>query len=627
MSLTTLKWLAIILPLIFLGAVDRLRFAFFRDQLSSPGSLALFYAFLVAGVFLFSHVVFSVIAGLQNRVLARNRHLAALNLIAAAAGETPDLNALLNTALDHVLDVMGADAGLICTVDLAREEHSAVAARGFSGELIRRISHAKLGEDPVANEVVRTGRPVVMERCLQDPRVAEAARREGVQSAISVPLKSHGEITGILVVATRQERRFTDADRELLASVGGQLGMAIRNASLYERSLQRSREMEALLTISRAVASSLDLPRVLDRALDTILAITSAETAEIWLAEDGRDLVLKSNRGAASDLFHAHTRFRMGEGFPGLAAQTRSPTVTHDLARDPRFLRSEVKDAGFQTYCALPLLHREGLLGVLGVAARTQEALTGPEELRLLAGIGEVISVAIENARLHERVQDAAVLEERERIAREMHDGLAQVLGYINTKSLAIRKLLGVGQLARAQEELAQMEEAVRDVYADVREAILGLRTSPGSEGGLLPSLRGYLERYREMTCIQACLEIRAPTEALRLSPAAEVQVMRIVQEALSNVRKHAGASTVTVSFEVNGATLQVVVADDGRGFDQEQLPVRGWPRFGLQTMRERAEAIGGSFQVGSRPDQGTSVIVKLPVLMGERVHAGTAGG
>ncbi len=626
MSLKTLKWVAIVLPLVFVGATDAFRRAIFPDQLFSASSLAFFYAFLTIGVFLFSHVVFSVIARLQGRILERNRHLAALNSIAAVAGETPDLHALLNAGLDHVLDVMRVESGLICTVDLAREEHSAVAARGFSPDLIRRVSRAKLGQDPVANEVVRTGRPVVIEHCLQDPRVAEAARREGIHSTISVPLKSHGEITGILVVASRKERRFTDADQELLASVGSQLGMAIRNASLYERSLQRNREMEALLVVSRAVAESLDLPQVLDRALAPILEITSADAAEIWLTEDGRELVLKCHRGAASDIFHARTHFLIGEGFPGLAAQTGSTVVTHDLAVDPRFLRGEIREAGFQTYCALPLLHRDRLVGVLGVAARAHEALTRPEELRLLAGIGEVVSVAIENTRLYERVQDAAVLEERERIAREMHDGLAQVLGYINTKSLAIRKLLASGHVLQAQDELAQMEDAARDVYADVREAILGLRSSPRSEGGLLPSLQRYLERYQEITGIQTRMEVRGPAEAVRLSPSAEIQVMRIVQEAMSNVRKHAAAGVVTVGFETVGDTLHVAVTDDGRGFDPEQLPLRGWPRFGLQTMRERAEAIGGRFRVESRPGLGTSVMVNMPIMTGEKVYASPAG-
>ena len=629
MSLRALKWLAIILPLLFLAAIDRLRFFLFQDRSYSSGGLVFFFGVLAIAIYLFSHGVFAVIGRLQNRILRQNDHLAALNSIAAISAESPGLEPLLNTALEQVLRVLRTDAGLICSVDLAEQEHSAIAARGFSPDLLRRIQRAKLGDDPIAEEVVRTKGPVVMERVFEDPRVAEAARREGIWSAISAPLKSHGEVTGILAVATRRERRFTAADLELLASVGSQLGMAIKNAALFERSLQRNREMEALLAVSRAVASSLALPQVLDRALDTILEFASAEAAEIWLAEEGGVLLLKRHRGAAPEAFFERTRLQVGEGLPGLAAQARSPVVIHDLPEDPRFLRARVKEAGFHTYCALPLLHRERLLAVLGVAARSQEALTRPEELRLLAGIGEVISVAIENAQLYERVQDAAVLEERERIAREMHDGLAQVLGYINTQSQAIRKFLASGHAAAAQEELVQMEETVRQVYADVREGILGLRTSPGSEGGFLPSLQSYLERYREMTGLRARLKVGRginSIRSIRLPPAAEIQLMRILQEALSNVRKHARASTVTVNFALDGDALQIEVKDDGVGFDPDRLHPRSWPRFGLQTMRERAEAVGGSFRIESHPGRGTSVIIQLPVEMEGKVSAGAPG-
>ncbi|MFQ5826862.1 MAG: GAF domain-containing protein, partial [Dehalococcoidia bacterium] len=626
MNLRLLKWLAIILPLLFLVAVDILRHILFQDQPYSPGSVVFFFAILAVAIFLFSHSVFSLITGLQHRVLAQNTHLAVLNSIATAAAESPGLQPLLDTALEQVLDILRADAGLICVVDLEAEEHSAVAHRGFSPELVHRIQRAKLADDPFAQEAVRTGRPLVVEKVFEDPRVAEAARSEGVRSTITVPLKAEGEVTGILAIATVRERYFTPSDLELLVSVGGQLGMAIRNATLFQRSLQRNREMEALLAVSRAGASSLDLPRVLDRALDTILEVTSAEAAEMWLAEERGELTLTRHRGAASEAFHEQTRFQMGEGFPGLAAQTCSPVVVHDLSRDPRFLRTGVKEAGFQTYCALPLLHRERLVGVLGVAARAQEALTRPEELRLLVGIGEVIAVAIENARLYERVQDAAVLEERERIAREMHDGLAQVLGYINTQSLAIKRLLASGHAAEARETLTQMEEAARQVYADVREAILGLRTSPGSEGELVPSLQRYLELYQEMTGLRAQMRVSGEPDAIKLPPAMEIQLMRIVQEALSNVRRHARASTVTVSFEMDGQQLQVAVEDDGQGFEPEQLPPRDWPRFGLQTMQERAEAVGGRFRIQSRPGSGTSVIVQLPMGMGESADARAAG-
>jgi signal transduction histidine kinase len=611
-GLGALKWLAVVLPLLFLGAADFIRQALFPGHFYGTWSRVFFFSALAVAISLFSHAVFRAIARLQGRILRQNERLAALHAIAAAAAEYPGLEPLLQVGLEHVLRVLRADAGLVCIVDVERCEHTAVASFGFSPELVRGIQRARLCDDPIAFEVVRMGRPVVRERLLEDPDVAEVAKREGVSSAISVPLKSHGEVTGVMAVASRDERCFSDDERELLASVGGQLGMAIRHAAVFERSLQRNRELEALLTVGGAVASSLDFPDVLEGALEAILEVTSADAAEIWLASDDGVLTLARHRGAAPEDFHDATSFRSGEGLPGLALERRSPVFEGDLDGEVERLRTRIRDAGFHSYCALPLHHGEEPLGVLGVAARASEALSGAEELRLLAGMSEVISVAIENARLYERVQDTAVLEERERIAREMHDGLAQVLTYVNAQSIAIRKLLALGDTDEARRELVQMRDAVGAVYADVREAILGLRTSPRSEGGFLRSIRSYLESFEEMTGIDTRLEAVGAASIADLSSSTEIQLTRIVQEALSNVRKHACASTATVSLELDRGALCVTIEDDGHGFEPEQLQPRGWPRFGLQTMRERAEAIGGRFEIHSRRGAGTTVAVEV---------------
>jgi len=354
----------------------------------------------------------------------------------------------------------------------------------------------------------------------------------------------------------------------------------------------------------------LDLADVLDAALEAILSVTSAEAGEVWLVKDGGELVLVRQRGAAADAFQEWTRLRLGEGLPGLAAESGAPMVVHDLASDPRFVRHRVKGLGFESFCAQPLIRRGETVGVLAVASRSPTLLSSAAERRLLEGIGEQLVMAIENAQLHERVLDAAVLEERERLAHELHDGLAQVLGYVNTQTLTIDKLLSSGRGEDAREQVARMREAARRTYTDVREAILGLRSSDA----LLPSLRSYLAEYGRMTGIVLQLDVGAEVEALRLPPSVEIQLLRIVQEALSNVRKHARATSATVSLEVCDQRLAIDVVDDGRGFDLDQ-PVRtGWPRFGLQTMRERAQAIGGTLELWSKPGSGTRLAVHVPL-------------
>jgi signal transduction histidine kinase len=403
------------------------------------------------------------------------------------------------------------------------------------------------------------------------------------------------------------EARVVDQNREL--------------SELLARTDQQNDELSALLTVGRASASSVDLPAMLDGALDAIVAVTPAEAAEVWLVEGG-GLTLERFRGVGQDAFVSRPRLLLGEGLPGAAAKALSMMVTHDPSVDQRFEHDEVAALGLRTFCALPLRRPTGTIGVLAVAARGETAFETPGERRVLEGIGEHVALAVENARLHEQVLDRAVLEERERIARELHDGLAQVLGYINTQTQAVKKLLDTGRSGEARFELDAMGAVSREVYADVREAIVGLRAAPA---GLVPALRDYLSRLPRMPGCDVELRAVDDGEKVALAPATEIQLVRIVQEALSNARKHAGASRVEVIVETDGEVVGVEIVDDGRGFDPLLLDRTGWPRLGLQTMRERAQAIGGDFDIVSVPGQGTRIAVRIPVSSGrEAVRAGT---
>lgn len=403
--------------------------------------------------------------------------------------------------------------------------------------------------------------------------------------------------------------------------------------SLEERILEQNRQLEqrnqelaALLAVGRAASSTIALDKMLDEAMAAIIEVTRADAAEVWLQTDG-GLTLARHHGCEEAAFRERTRFRLGEGLPGLAAELGASVVVHDLPSDERFLREAVKSLGFHTYCALPLSHRDEIVGVLGVASLDPDTLRSEADLSLLDGIGTRMATAIQNSRLHERVLDGAVLEERMRIARELHDGLAQVLGYINVQTHAVSKLLASGRPADAQEELAAMEEAARQVYRDVREEILGLRIALPRQG-LVPALGRYLDEYEPMAGTTLRLETDEQVGELTLPPPTEIQLLRIVQEALRNVRKHAHASSAVVRLAADADALTVEVADDGDGFDPLRSARTGWPRFGLQTMRERAEAIGGQFELDSQSGRGTRVTVRLPLRSETETeaYAGLAG-
>lgn len=210
--------------------------------------------------------------------------------------------------------------------------------------------------------------------------------------------------------------------------------------------------------------------------------------------------------------------------------------------------------------------------------------------------------------------RDSAVIQERERTAREMHDGMAQLLGYINTQTIAVRKLLSDNRSAEANEELTKIENIARSLYADVREGILGLRIPADRKGGLVDTLREYAVSYGEMSGIQVEIKALPGVELSDLSPSSEIQLTRIVQEALTNVRKHSKATNAVVTFERRGDELCLAITDNGKGFDITRLPPRGWPRFGLQTMKERAQAVGGDFEIHTALGKGCTIFVRVPL-------------
>jgi signal transduction histidine kinase len=192
-----------------------------------------------------------------------------------------------------------------------------------------------------------------------------------------------------------------------------------------------------------------------------------------------------------------------------------------------------------------------------------------------------------------------------------MHDGMAQVLAYVNTKAQAVKEFLRQGRAEEAAAQLEQLAAAAREVYSDVREGILALRTPMGPDRSLAEALRGFLERWEEQSGISSELTM---DRDVCLPPGHELQLLRIVQEALSNIRKHSGAGSAWVELRHADRELRVRIEDDGSGFDPQARTGSGLPRFGMAIMRERAQAIGGSLHIESAPGRGTRVSVEIPL-------------
>jgi signal transduction histidine kinase len=209
------------------------------------------------------------------------------------------------------------------------------------------------------------------------------------------------------------------------------------------------------------------------------------------------------------------------------------------------------------------------------------------------------------------KLRQQAIIEERERIGRELHDGLAQVLGYVTNKAVAVRLMLEKRSLNEADRNLLQLEEAARSLLADMREDILGLKTASQLDSNLGAVLRDYLQRYNALS--DRPVEFSLPQDGeMILEPGIVLQLTRIVQEALANVRKHANATRITLNLSRDGRALVLEVRDNGCGFDVAAALDGRIGQFGLSTMQERAEEIGAELTIHSELGSGTIVQLRL---------------
>ena len=289
--------------------------------------------------------------------------------------------------------------------------------------------------------------------------------------------------------------------------------------------------------------------------------------------------------------------------------RSNEPVVIEDLKETKNKPLAYLGESGVHSLAVVPLRARSGVIGVVCLFSRKSRHFKS-EEVNLLLKIGNQIAVATENARLYEKVQAVAVLEERERISRELHDGLAQVLGYVITKSQATRQLLR--KMADANEYLVELEKVAQDVYTDTREAILGLKTAVSGDRNIVTALREYSARFSQMHGIKTKLEVDdriIPT----LSPQVEVQAIRVVQEALCNVRKHAQATHATIRVSSGDNRVIIAVEDDGKGFDVDKISKSDWSKCGLRNIKERATSIHSILKIESKPENGTRITLSIP--------------
>lgn len=424
----------------------------------------------------------------------------------------------------------------------------------------------------------------------------EQARQEGINSLVCLPIIQTNERIAVLSAYFPSADGPPEDQVRLLNILGGVVAAALD--SLHNR----QRQVKTLHALDQATQSA--------NALDD-------------LAMQVLNIAISGWNAAAGGLFLYDEK-----------TQTWSCSAQHNLGQklaDPRFdlgldlarrtldrvepLIFPVLDAGMahdlQSAAAVPLVTEGQTLGALFLADDQPHALN-ENHRDLLMTMAHQMALAVRNAQLYTQLSQMAVLEERYRLSREFHDGLAQTLGYLGLQSERLEQLLKEGLVETAVTESAEMRRSIRAAYVDVREAIDGLRLGMEAAGQLAARLREYTTEFTRQTGVH--VEFTAVPDQINVPPNSALQLLRIAQEALTNVRKHAQADEVAVRLRQLDDELQLTIIDDGRGFP-DSLPVeRQYRSYGLSSMRERTESLGGTLTVATQPGQGTRITVVVPV-------------
>jgi signal transduction histidine kinase len=427
-----------------------------------------------------------------------------------------------------------------------------------------------------------------------------------IRSWLGVPLALKDRVIGMISLSHHEPGFYTDYHATLAVAIANHAAAAIETARLFAESEQRSRELEALFRADETLYRSLRLNDVLQALVDVAVDILQADTTSVLVWDALRErLVMGAARGYG-DVAMAYLARGLREGITWHVAQSNEPIAVEDACVDARVSRPIVDSEGIRSLLHVPIRVDGTVFGVFGVNYREPRRFTGQEE-RLLLALAQRAALAIENARLFERAQGKAALEERQRLARELHDSVSQALFSIALGARTARTLLDrdPSQAAPPLDYVLNLAEAG---LAEMRALIFELRPESLATEGLVVALEkqaaALQARHTIETDLGLCPEPDAPLVV-------KEALYRIAQEALHNVVKHARATRVGIQLacEVGGLTLDVY--DDGVGFDPDgEFP----GHLGLRSMRERVMALGGALEIASAPGQGTHTRACIPI-------------
>ena len=520
------------------------------------------------------------------------------------------LDAVLQRLVETAAELTEARYAALGVLDASGKELERFITHGIDPE-----THAAIGELPrgrgILGVLIRDARPLRLHDIAADDRsVGFPSNHPTMKTFLGVPILLRGIAYGNLYLTEKEAAvDFTAEDEEVVTLLASQAAVAIENARLYESSRDWARQLESLEEITNAMLSEIEPGRLLQLVVDRMSGLLDARFAAVLLAtkdgsleiaaahgEDAEELVggrLAVDRSKAGRVFQ--------EGMP-----VRVDSVLDDPDADPDLMRRVGARAGLWA----PLIVREEAIGVLMALDRMQpDPRFTDADLRLAQRFAARAAVAVDLSRRVARATVQRIVggqeHERRRLSRELHDETGQALTSILLGLKAIEDTQGTERFPAA---LAELREIVVATLQDVRRLAVELRPKALDDFGLAPALERLTNSFAEQTGIAAHLESRLPEG--RLPSETETVLYRVVQEALTNVVKHAQAEHVSVLLHSKPGRVAAVIEDDGRGFADED-PTEG---IGLLGMRERVALVGGTVTLETRPGAGTTIVVEVPV-------------
>jgi signal transduction histidine kinase len=523
-----------------------------------------------------------------DRVVAR---LHSINEVTTTLTQSFDLDHTLDDILDKVLEVLGMEVGGIFLLNPEEQGLTLMAHRNLPSEVVD---------------------------CADGTRAARMlARDEGLLCKLAGPLRAKGEVNGLLFVGDRVSCPVLRQEVELLDTICNIMGVFVDNVRLCQDRTRQLQIERAVLQVAEEVTTELELDRVLPKIMEIAVGVTGTEGGIVALLDEERGTITYPHlHHLPRDL--AEVTVAKGEGLSGEVMSTGQSTVIDNYQAYPRGVPAFV-EAGLTSVATVPIVSGDRTFGALSVLSLSATKSYSNREVAILTAIGRQAGIAIENAYLYEHMRfyahkiTQAQENERKRIARELHDDTIQSLIALSRRMEA---LLSPGEwlTTPTAERIAELQDQTLDIIKRVRRFSQDLRPSILDDLGLLPALQELTAELNRETGLRA--EFHVIGQERRLSSEVELTLFRIAQEALNNVRRHARAKRARTTVEISDSAVRMMIEDDGRGFKPPTLleyPAAE-PRLGLIGMQERARLLGGMLVVNSEPNQGTKVIVNVPV-------------